>query len=59
VLYQGLPYEARWSNQGTEPATAETDPGGSPWEALYTIPGEPTATVGATPSASASATAEP
>jgi cellulose synthase/poly-beta-1,6-N-acetylglucosamine synthase-like glycosyltransferase/chitodextrinase len=41
VLYRGLPYQAKWANQGVSPATASTDPAGSPWKALYTIPGEP------------------
>ncbi len=41
VLYQGLPYEAKWSNQGVSPQTEQSDPAGSPWKALYQIPGEP------------------
>src|SRR6202012_5393410 len=41
VLYQGLPYQAKWSNQGVSPATQATDPSGSPWKALFTVPGEP------------------
>jgi chitinase len=41
VLYEGLPYEARWANQGVSPATEASDPSGSAWKALYTIPGEP------------------
>jgi cellulose synthase/poly-beta-1,6-N-acetylglucosamine synthase-like glycosyltransferase/chitodextrinase len=41
VLYQGLPYQAKWSNQGVSPQTAMSDPAGSPWKALYRIPGEP------------------
>jgi cellulose synthase/poly-beta-1,6-N-acetylglucosamine synthase-like glycosyltransferase/chitodextrinase len=41
VLYQGLPYQAKWINQGVSPATESTDPAGSPWKALYSIPGEP------------------
>jgi cellulose synthase/poly-beta-1,6-N-acetylglucosamine synthase-like glycosyltransferase/chitodextrinase len=41
ILYQGLPYQAKWANQGVSPATQSTDPSGSPWKALYTIPGEP------------------
>ena len=41
VLYQGLPYKAKWSNQGVSPATAASDPAGSPWQALYSVPGEP------------------
>ena len=42
VLFQGLPYQAKWVNQGVSPATQSTDPSGSPWKALYSIPGEPT-----------------
>jgi cellulose synthase/poly-beta-1,6-N-acetylglucosamine synthase-like glycosyltransferase/chitodextrinase len=41
VLYQGLPYQAKWTNQGVSPATESTDPSGSAWEALYSTPGEP------------------
>jgi chitinase len=41
VLYEGLPYRAKWSNQGISPASQSTDPSGSPWEALFGIPGEP------------------
>jgi cellulose synthase/poly-beta-1,6-N-acetylglucosamine synthase-like glycosyltransferase/chitodextrinase len=60
VLYQGLPYQAKWSNQGVSPATESTDPSGSAWEALYSIPGEPSGApalggvTAATPAASAS-----
>ena len=40
VSYQGLPYIARWANQGATPLF-----GGpvadSPWQPLYRIPGEP------------------
>jgi cellulose synthase/poly-beta-1,6-N-acetylglucosamine synthase-like glycosyltransferase/chitodextrinase len=60
VLYQGLPYQAKWINQGTSPATASSDPSGSPWKALYSIPGEPDgvppvgAVTGGSPSPSAS-----
>jgi len=32
---------AKWVNQGVSPATASTDPSGSAWQALFTIPGEP------------------
>jgi hypothetical protein len=28
-------------NQGVSPATESTDPSGSAWKALYSIPGEP------------------
>ncbi|HEY1821623.1 MAG TPA: hypothetical protein VGG83_17000 [Trebonia sp.] len=44
VLYQGLPYQAKWSNQGVSPATAAGDPSGSAWKALYSVPGEPSGT---------------
>lgn len=42
VLYNGLGYAAKWANQGASPQEAVLDPAGSPWRALYTIPGEPT-----------------
>jgi chitinase len=42
VLYQGLPYQAKWGNQGVSPQTEMSDPAGSPWKPLYEIPGEPT-----------------
>jgi cellulose synthase/poly-beta-1,6-N-acetylglucosamine synthase-like glycosyltransferase/chitodextrinase len=41
VLFNGLPYQAKWSDQGVSPATQSTDASGSPWKALYSIPGEP------------------
>jgi chitinase len=41
VTWQGLPYEAKWSNEGATPADAAGDPYGSPWKPLFTIPGEP------------------
>ena len=44
VLYQGLPYEAKWDNQGVSPQGQSGDPTASPWKALYKIPGEPTGT---------------
>jgi cellulose synthase/poly-beta-1,6-N-acetylglucosamine synthase-like glycosyltransferase/chitodextrinase len=60
VLYEGLPYQARWANQGVSPATATTDPAGSPWKALYSVPGEPGGTtVSGTPSGSSSPSASP
>jgi chitinase len=41
VLSGGLPYEARWYTRGDQPAaTLPADPN-SPWQPLYTIPGEP------------------
>ena len=61
VLYQGLPYQAKWINQGTSPATESTDPTGSPWKALYGIPGEPSGApaVGAVPSGAPAVRAVP
>ncbi len=44
VLYQGMPYEAKWDNQGVSPQGQSGDPTASPWKALYKIPGEPTGT---------------
>jgi chitinase len=41
VLYKGLGYVAKWDNQGVSPSTAATDPTGSAWRPLYSIPGEP------------------
>ncbi len=41
VLFAGLPYQAKWYNQAQSPAAAATDPTGSPWQALFTWPGEP------------------
>jgi chitinase len=44
VVYQGLPYEAKWDNQGVSPQGATSDPVDSPWKALYKVPGEPAGT---------------
>jgi chitinase len=44
VLYQGLPYESKWANQGVSPQGALSDPADSPWKALYRVPGEPVTT---------------
>jgi len=41
VLYDGLPYTAKWLNQDASPAGAQSDPYNSPWSPDYTIPGEP------------------
>ena len=49
VLFGGLPYESKWDNQGVSPQTATSDPSGSPWEALYKIPGEPAGSQAQTP----------
>jgi chitodextrinase len=44
VLRNGLPYAAKYYTQGSDPAAVLTNPSGSPWKALYTIPGEPAPT---------------
>ncbi len=41
VLFNGLPYQAKWYNVAQSPAASATDPTGSPWTALFTWPGEP------------------
>ena len=41
ILFEGLPYQAKWANEGTSPQTQVSDPSDSPWKALYKIPGEP------------------
>jgi chitinase len=41
VLYDGLPYEAKWYNKTNSPGEEDADPESSPWEALFTVPGEP------------------
>jgi chitinase len=41
VLFNGLPYQAKWYNTGDSPAAEASDPTGSPWTPLFTIPGEP------------------
>jgi chitinase len=41
VLFDGLPYQAKWYNTGNSPAAEPSDPTGSPWAPLFTIPGEP------------------
>jgi chitinase len=44
VLYEGLPYEAKWYTQGNVPdAAASADGSPSPWRPLYRVPGEPVA----------------
>jgi len=51
VLYEGLPYQAKWNNQGVSPLTQSTDPSASPWQVLYQFPGEPTSLAPASRSA--------
>ena len=43
VLYQGLPYQASWYTHGDVPGGTGENGSLSPWKALYTIPGEPSA----------------
>ena len=38
----GLPYQARWYTQGDQPLDALPGNPSSPWEPLFTAPGEPT-----------------
>jgi chitinase len=59
VVYQGLPYQAKWDNQGVSPQDATSDPADSPWKALYKVPGEPAGTSAQTPSGSAPASSAP
>jgi len=41
VLYQRLPYQAKWASQGVPPGAEAAQQPSSPWQALYRIPGEP------------------
>jgi chitinase len=41
VLFHNLPYQARWQSKAASPADEETDPSVSPWQALFSLPGEP------------------
>ncbi len=41
VDFDGLPYEARWSTKGDAPSTLFPVGAESPWEPLFTVPGEP------------------
>jgi cellulose synthase/poly-beta-1,6-N-acetylglucosamine synthase-like glycosyltransferase/chitodextrinase len=41
VLFGGLPYASKWTNQGVSPAGQAADPSSSPWRPLFTVPGEP------------------
>jgi chitinase len=43
VLLNGLPYQAKWASLGASPASEAADPSASPWQPLFSIPGEPTA----------------
>jgi chitinase len=44
VLFSGLPYQAKWYNQGDSPGAEQDDPSGSPWNPLFSVPGEPSST---------------
>jgi chitinase len=44
VSFDGLPYQARWYTQGDQPLDALPGNPSSPWEPLFTVPGEPTDT---------------
>lgn len=41
VLYDGLPYEARWTTKGDAPLTVFPVGPDTPWKPLFVIPGEP------------------
>lgn len=41
VLYGGVPYEAKWWNEGSSPGDEATSPSASPWKPLFAVPGEP------------------
>ncbi|EPR75291.1 Chitinase [Leifsonia rubra CMS 76R] len=48
VLFSGVPYEAKWWNQGDSPAAFSSDPDGTPWIPLTTEEIAALATSGAT-----------
>ena len=41
VLFDKLPYQARWSNKGDAPSTEYPIGPDEPWAPLFTVPGEP------------------
>ncbi|HEY0534784.1 MAG TPA: carbohydrate-binding protein, partial [Actinoplanes sp.] len=41
VLFQGLPYQARWSTKGDTPSTDFPVGPDEPWQPLFSVPGEP------------------
>jgi chitinase len=41
VLFDGLPYQARWSNTENSPSTDYPISTDDPWGPLFTVPGEP------------------
>lgn len=44
ILFDNLPYQAKWETEGASPAAEALDPAASPWLPLFTIPGEPAGT---------------
>lgn len=43
VVFEELPYQARWSSKGDAPSTEFPIAPDDPWEPLFTVPGEPAA----------------
>lgn len=41
ILFQGVPYQAKWWNEDQSPASEASGSSGSPWKPLFSIPGEP------------------
>jgi chitinase len=41
IAFRGLPYEARWPNQGESPSTLFPVGPDSAWQPLFSLPGEP------------------
>lgn len=41
VRFEGMPYRARWYTSGQQPQAELPDDPSSPWEPLFTYPGEP------------------
>jgi chitinase len=41
VLYEGLPFVAKYYTVGSSPGAVDVDPQYSPWQPLYTVPNEP------------------
>jgi chitinase len=56
VLVDGLPYEAKWYTRGDPPDFQSGNVWDSPWQPLFTIPGEPASPSGAPPPQSAATT---
>ena len=46
IVYHRLAYQAKWSNQGIAPGRDAALQPTSPWQPLFSIPGEPSATAG-------------